>query len=67
MPAQDTQLKQGDRLLICGTYPAKGRMDWTLQNEHALSYILTGQARPQGWVWRRLVRKGTNGGVAADH
>ena len=59
--------RPGDRLLLCGRHHVRDRMDWTLQNEHALSYILTGQARPQGWVWRRLVRKGTNGGVAADH
>ncbi len=67
MPPEDTQLKQGDRLLVCGSFAALGRMEWTLQNDHALSYILTGQARPQGWFWRWLSRKGANGKVAADH
>ena len=56
MPDEDMHLKKGDQLLVCGRLSARYRMEWTLQNEHALSYILTGQARPQGWVWRLFQR-----------
>jgi len=31
-------------------------MEWSLQNLHALNYILTGGSRPQGIVWRYLER-----------
>jgi hypothetical protein len=27
-------------------------MEWTLQNDNALSYVLTGQVRAQAWIWR---------------
>ena len=57
LPEDETYLKPGDRLLVCGRASASERMSWTLQNEHALSYILTGEARPQGWVWQALKRK----------
>ena len=52
LPKDDFHIKQGDRLLCCGQYSANRRMEWGLQNEHALSYILTGQTHPQGWVWK---------------
>jgi Trk K+ transport system NAD-binding subunit len=57
LPADETRMKEGDQLLLCGTLSARGRMEWTLQNEHALSYVLTGQARPQGWIWKLLHRR----------
>jgi hypothetical protein len=56
MPDEGMDLKRGDQLLVCGRLSARYRMEWTLQNEHALSYILTGQARPQGWIWRLFHR-----------
>ena len=52
LPDEKMQLKRGDQLLICGRLSSRYRMEWTLQNEHALNYILTGQSRPQGWIWR---------------
>jgi voltage-gated potassium channel len=52
VPASDSLLRPGDRLLFCGRSSAAKRMEWTLQNEHALNYVLTGRARPQGLVWR---------------
>ncbi|MEN8128708.1 MAG: NAD-binding protein [Pseudomonadota bacterium] len=52
VPGADTRLRENDHLLFCGQPQAADRMDWTLQNEHALSYVLTGEAPPQGWVWK---------------
>ena len=56
LPPLNTRMKSGDRLLICGSMSARSRMEWTLQNDNALSYVLTGQVCAQGWVWR-LFRK----------
>jgi voltage-gated potassium channel len=56
LPAGDTRLRLGDRLLFCGRYSARTSMEWTLQNVHALNYILTGGSRPQGAAWRFLQR-----------
>ena len=52
LPDPATHLRENDRLLFCGHPSAEHRMEWTLQNEHALSYVLTGEARPQGLLWR---------------
>lgn len=57
LPEMDTRVNKNDRILFVGTDSSRSRMEWTLQNEHALSYILTGKAQPQGWIWRMLRRK----------
>ncbi len=56
LPDDETRMEEGDLLLLCGTLSARSRMEWTLQNEHALAYVLTGQARLQGWIWKMLRR-----------
>ncbi|MCP3870488.1 MAG: potassium transporter TrkA [Gammaproteobacteria bacterium] len=59
LPADDCRLKVGDKLLMCGRLSARDRMEWTLQNDNALCYVLTGQVRAQGWVWRLFRRDET--------
>lgn len=54
LPDMNLRIEEDDKLLFVGDEHARNRMDWTLQNEHALSYILTGESRPQSWVWRCL-------------
>jgi len=56
LPEPEVELRGGDRLLFCGRYSAEPRMDWTLQNEHALTYVTTGGSLPKGWIWRVLER-----------
>lgn len=57
LPDLSTAIEKDDQILFVGVRSAKNRMHWTLQNEHALSYILTGEAKPQGLIWRWLRRK----------
>ncbi|MET0049457.1 MAG: NAD-binding protein [Candidatus Thiodiazotropha sp.] len=57
LPDAKTKIQRDDRLLFCGSVSARYRMEWTLQNENALSYILTGETGPQGWIWRRLRKR----------
>ncbi|MEN8178688.1 MAG: NAD-binding protein [Pseudomonadota bacterium] len=56
LPDLSTNIEKNDHILFVGARPAKNRMLWTLQNDHALSYILTGESRPQGLFWRWLRR-----------
>ncbi len=52
--------RDGDRLLFCGRQDAYASMRWTLQNTHALTYVLYGSSPPRGLVWRwmtNLLRK----------
>ncbi len=58
LPAAETPLMEGDELLFCGRWHLAGRMDWTLQNLNALSYIITGEDRPTGYIWQWLVGRG---------
>lgn len=51
LPEMETKLQTGDRVLFCGVYGAQSRMAWTLQNVHALHYILDGRAAHHGAVW----------------
>ena len=57
LPDKAVVLEKKDRILFVGSESAQDSMEWTLQNAHALDYILTGESRPQGWIWRRLRRK----------
>lgn len=57
LPEADLRLRTGDQLLLCGRQCARSRMGWTLQNIHALSYILTGNSAHGGWVWRWLAKR----------
>ena len=57
LPDKSVILRNKDRILFAGSISAKNSMEWTLQNQHALTYILTGESRPQGWIWRWLRRK----------
>lgn len=54
IPAEDVALRSGDRLLFCGKAGAMQRMQRALYNGNALRYLLTGEERPDGWVWRAL-------------
>ncbi len=56
LPEKTAVIRKDSRILFAGSASAKDSMEWTLQNEHALSYILTGESRPQGWIWRWLRR-----------
>ena len=52
----------GEHLLLCGKPAAVSAMEWTLQNDKVLRYLLTGREMPKTWVWqwidRRLARHG---------
>ena len=52
MPSGHTQLEAGDRLLFIGTAAARSQMQWNLQNETALAYLLTGKNLPQTYFGR---------------
>jgi Trk K+ transport system NAD-binding subunit len=57
LPAPDDRLREGDELLFCGRSGAHSSMRWTLQNIHALTYVLHGESPPRGIVWDWLLRR----------
>ncbi len=56
MPATDVLLAPGDELLLAGHRSAQSALSLTVNNEHALNYVLTGQDLPGSWIWRWLSR-----------
>ena len=58
LPDGDRPLRLGDRLLLCGCNLGRSRLTWTLQNLHALDYLLVGASPPEGLIWRWLFRRG---------
>ena len=50
-PSQDTILRTGDSILLCGTPDAKFALSHTLNNLKTLSYIIDGIEIPRGIVW----------------
>jgi len=62
LPRPEQTIKKGDKLLFCGRQSANSKMRWGMLNENVLSYIITGEARPEGAFWkmlRRMQRKRT--------
>ena len=62
LPSEVERVEIGDHLLLCGKPAAVSAMEWTLQNDNVLHYLLTGREMPETWVWqwidRRLARHG---------
>jgi len=66
LPEADTELQVGDRLLLAGRSRDAAQVQSMLEVDGVLDYILTGQRRPQGWVWQRLAGVDAETGRAAD-
>lgn len=54
LPPEHTQLAEGDRLLFLGSGMARWKMKWSLSNDAALEFILTGETQPRTFIGRWL-------------
>ncbi len=54
LPGDKVALQAGDMLLFAGQPGMQRRLELTLQNANVLDYVLTGQERASGWLWRWL-------------
>ncbi len=57
LPDINTAIKKDDQILFCGRHGMAELMDWTLQNHNVLNYVETGEARPDGYIWRWFARR----------
>lgn len=55
-PSPDLLLRQGDRILFAATAESLRAIETIAVNENVLSYVMTGDEQPGGWVFRRLRR-----------
>lgn len=56
LPQVEERLRDGDQILFCGDYGVEGLMELTLKNPANLRYIISGESRPDGHLWRWLTR-----------
>lgn len=56
LPDPEMELHVDDQLLLCGTESSINRMQWTLHNHQALTYVVSGHAMPQTYAWKQLRR-----------
>ncbi len=56
LPTAKTELQIGDKLLFTGSARAFTYMSWTLNNPGMLSYSITGEERPNSWLWKKISR-----------
>lgn len=61
LPEDDTALQSGDHILFCGLGEAHQRMDLSVKNYNVLNYLLTGEERPAGLIWRLIGGTGKAG------
>jgi hypothetical protein len=57
LPEPEKRLHVGDILLLSAPYEVAERMQWTLFNYNVMNYVMTGEARPDGYIWRWLARR----------
>lgn len=54
LPDDDFKLRADDAILLAGRHSARSMLKLTLRNANVLHYILTGENREHGWLWRSL-------------
>jgi Trk K+ transport system NAD-binding subunit len=57
LPEDDFMLKADDAILLVGRHSARSALILTLRNANALHYVLTGEDRGRGWLWRMLLAR----------
>ncbi len=57
LPGPETEVKEGDRFLICTGKHGFTRLRWNLQHDNVLSYVRTGKVTKHGWLWRKVSQK----------
>lgn len=61
-PGGDLALRTGDRILFAATSDALRSIETIAVNDNVLSYVLTGDEQPGGWVFRSLRKREATGG-----
>jgi Trk K+ transport system NAD-binding subunit len=54
LPSEQENLQPGDRILFCTCHDADNKVRWLLANHNVLEYVMTGEVRPDGYLWRWL-------------
>ena len=61
LPDDGFALVAGDDLLLAGQHRSRALLDLSLQNAHALDYVLSGRETSRGWLWQHLFSRHSAG------
>lgn len=61
LPDAADVLEKHDQLLMCGRFGTQYQVEWIARNHNVYNYLVTGEERPGGLVWKWLSRKKNNG------
>jgi voltage-gated potassium channel len=57
LPDDGTALEKHDQLLMCGRFGTQYQVEWIARNHNVYNYLVTGEERPGGLVWKWLTGK----------
>ena len=57
-PGEETEIQPGDKILFCGRLGVAAYQYRTLNEERIVRYLVSGETRPQGALWRWFARRG---------
>ncbi len=57
MPDDETEIKDGDRILFCGMREASNSMNWTLNVMASLNYVMNYNSEPESYLLKALTPK----------
>lgn len=63
LPADSEPLQAGDALLFCGTEQGERLLAATMNNAYTLEYLVTGEDRPRGYIFRWLKNRGRQAAI----
>ncbi|HSW52277.1 MAG TPA: NAD-binding protein, partial [Sulfuricaulis sp.] len=55
-PGEETEIQPGDKILFCGRPGVAAHQQRTLTEERVVRYLVSGETRPQGTLWRWFAR-----------
>jgi hypothetical protein len=58
-PGEDVEIQPGDKILFCGRLGVAARQRRTLNDERVVQYLVSGETRPQGTLWRWFAQRGS--------
>ena len=65
LPNDSESLQVGDALLFCGTEHGERLLSATMNNAYTLEYLVTGEDRPRGYLFRWLDERGRKPAAAS--
>jgi hypothetical protein len=57
-PGEDVEIQPGDKILFCGRLGVAARQHRTLSDDRVMQYLVSGETRPQGTLWRWFAQRG---------